>query len=127
MYSISSFFSQIIVKTKSDTQPVIHAGLPHNLQKIMENGRETIQTATITSLAILIGIIAITMIFIGNFESPLFIVSLEILATVLVILLVRYFAIRNWQKRAIQLGIPEKKLKSAAELAGLPWPKIKEE
>jgi len=125
--AFSSFFPQLIVKSKSDTKSVVHAGLPHNLQQIMENGRETIQKATMTSLAILISIIAVTMIFLGSFASPFVIIALEILATVLVILLVRYFAIRKWQKRAIQSGIPDKKLKSAAKLTGLPWPKIKEE
>lgn len=102
-------------------------GLPKNLQEIMQNGKQSIDQTTINVAAICITAVVISGLFLTRLESPLIIFVAEIIAAIVIAIIARYIAIQKWQKQVMQSGIPEEELKSAAKLAGVPWPKIKEE
>lgn len=124
---ITTLFPQAIqeIRTQSQVEDPLK-DLPKNISEIMHEGRTSIGMATISTLAVFVVMVVISIIFIGGLESPLTVIAIEVCAAIIIGLVARYFAIKNWQEQAMQLGIPEKKLKSAAELAGMPWPKIKE-
>ena len=128
IFIITSLFPQTIqeIQTQSQVQDPLE-DLPQDLREIMHDGRFSIGMAVISTLAVFIIIVVVSIIFIGGMESPLPVIAIEICTVIFIGIIVRYFAVRKWQKQAMQLGIPEKKLGSAAKLAGLPWPKIKEE
>jgi amino acid permease len=125
---ITTLFPQAIqdIRAQSQVQDPLE-DLPKNIREIMDDGRTSIGMATISTLAVFIVMVVASIIFIGGLESPLVFIAIEICAVIIIGLIARFFAIQKWQKQAMQMGIPEKELKSAAELAGLPWPKIKEE
>jgi cytochrome bd-type quinol oxidase subunit 2 len=129
---IISWFPQIIVETKPITQPITPpdplAGLPNKLRKIMHEARTAIDVATIRTAAIYVVAIVIMMVMsTAKSINPLGALIIGLLAIFPIVFIVRYFTARKWQGKARQLGISERELQSAAKLAGLPWPKIKEE
>lgn len=125
---IFHWFPQIIVTKEEQVLPSDPLNrLPKNLQEIVRDGRQSVDKTTISVSAICISLVVISGFYLSGTESPLAIFVAEIIAVIIIAFSVRYFAIRKWQKRAMQSEIPEKKLKSAAKLAGLPWPKIKDE
>ena len=126
---ITTLFPQAIqeIRTQSQVEDPLE-DLPKYIREIMRDGRTSIGMATISTVTVCVVMVVVSIIFfIGGLESPLVVIAIEVCAVIIIGLIARHFAIINWQKQAMQLGIPEKKLKSAAELAGLPWPKIKEE
>lgn len=122
------WFPQIIVTKEEQVSPSDSLNrLPKNLQEIVSEGRQSVDKTTISVAAVCISVVVISGFYLSGAESPLTIFVIEIIAVIIIAFIARYYAIRKWQKRAMQSGIPEKKLKSAAKLAGLPWLKIKEE
>lgn len=122
------WFPHVIVASEEQTlSPDPLNGLPKNLQDIMRNGRQSIDQTTINVAAICIAVVVISGFFLTRADSPLTIFVAEIIAAIVIAIIARYIAIQKWQKQTMQSGIPEKKLKAAAKLVGLPWPKIKEE
>lgn len=101
--------------------------LPKNLQKLIDEGKDAIAKTTINVVAIGASIVMVSAFFLGSTKFPLAILGVEALTVIIILIITRYFATYKWQKRAIQSGISEKKLRSATKLAGLPWINIKKE
>ncbi len=112
---------------EQDPKPDPLNDLPKNLRDLANTGKETVGVTTIKFTATCAILILISTFFLGNASAPLTFLGIETLASIIVILIARYFAAYKWQQQATRSGIPEKKLKSAAKLAGLPWINIKKE
>lgn len=103
------------------------SGLPKSLQKLINEGNDAIAKTTINVVAIGASAVMVSVFFLGSTKFPLAVLGVETLTVIIILIIARYFSTYKWQKRAIQSGIPEKKLRSAMKLAGLPWVNIKKE
>jgi hypothetical protein len=129
---LTLWFPQIIVEIKPITQPITSpdplADLPKNLREILHEGRASVDMATIKIVAIYVmAIVVVMVVSTAKSINPLGVLIIGLLAIFPIVFIIRNFAARKWQGKARQLGISERELQSAAKLAGLPWPKIKED
>jgi len=126
-FLFTAWFPQVVVETKPVTPPDPLVSSPKNLRELLHEGRTSVDMTAIRTVAIYLVIVIVSNIFLVGSSNFLMAFIVEFCAALPLAMLVRYFAARKWQDKARQLGIPERKLKSAAKLAGLPWTKIKEE
>jgi len=115
-----------LINEEQRTPPDPINSLPKNLQEIMNKGKQSIGMTTLGTILVGNFIILASVFFLIDMKYPLTILAIEIIAVIIITFIVRYFSILKWQKQAMQSEIPEKELKSAAKLAGLPWLNIKE-
>lgn len=100
--------------------------LPQDLHNLVEKGKDIVAKTTLNTTTICALLLLVSVFFLGELNSPLTFMGVEVLAAIVIIIIARYIASYQWQKQARQSGIPEKTLESAAKLAGLPWLHIKE-
>ena len=124
---IFTFLYPQVIRDEPTPPPDPLSGLPKNLREILHEGRTSVDMAAVRTVAIYLVIVIVSNIFLIGSINLLKVIIVEFCVALPLALMVRYFAARKWQDKARQLGIPERKLKSAAKLASLPWPKIKEE
>jgi hypothetical protein len=124
----TSLFPQMIqdVETQTEARDP-YADLPKSLRKAVTDARTVVEKTTITTVAVFVGIAVISNILLAGSKHLLIFIGAEVFAGILIAVVARYVASQNWKKRALQSGISKKKLKMIAKLAGLSWPKIKEE
>lgn len=110
----------------SPPDPIVE--LPNDIQKIINEGREKISKTTLATMFIFINMALIApFLFLPNPKTILLAMGVICVIGFVTVPIMRYWATRKWQERALESGISTNLLQDAAKLGGVPWPKIKEE